>query len=67
VFLCLRQHGLVINAEKCVFGAPSIDFLSHRVTAGGITSLPTYLSAVLEFPHHNKVKELRGFLSLLNF
>jgi hypothetical protein len=67
VFLCLRQHGLVINAEKCVFGAPSIDFLGHRVTAGGVTPLPTYVSAVLDFPRPNTVKEVQGFLGLLNF
>jgi hypothetical protein len=67
VFLRLRQHGLVIKAEKCVFGAPSIDFLGHRVTAGGVTPLPTYVSAVLDFPHPNTVKELQGFLGLLNF
>jgi hypothetical protein len=67
VFLCLRQHGLVINADKCVFGAPSIHFLGHRVTAGGVTPLPTYVSAVLDFPHPNTVNELQGFLGLLNF
>jgi hypothetical protein len=67
VFLRLRQHGLVINAEKCVLGAPSIDFLGHRVTAGGVTSLPTYVSAVLDFPRPNTVKELQRFLGLLNF
>jgi hypothetical protein len=67
VFLRLRQHGLVINTEKCVFGAPSIDFLCHRVTAGGVTHLPTYFSSVLDFPRPNTVKELQGFLGLLNF
>jgi hypothetical protein len=67
VFLRLRQHGLVINAEKCVFGAPSIDFLGHRVTPGGVTSLPTYVLAVLDFPRPNTVKELQGYLGLLNF
>ncbi len=67
VFLRLRQHGLVINAEKCVFGAPSIDFLGHRVTAGGVNRLPTYVSAVLDFPRPSTVKELQGFLGLLNF
>jgi hypothetical protein len=56
VFLRLRQHGLVINAEKCVFGAPSIDFLGHRVTGGGVTPLPTYVSAVLDFPRPNTAK-----------
>ncbi|MFN9941561.1 MAG: hypothetical protein ACK56I_19000, partial [bacterium] len=67
VFLRLRQHGIVIHAEKCVSGVPSIDFLGPRVTAGGVTPLPNYVSAVLDFPRPNTVKELQGFLGLLNF
>jgi hypothetical protein len=59
VFLLLHQHGLIINAEKCVFGAPSIHFLGHRVTAGSITPLPTFVSAVLDFPCPNIVNELQ--------
>ncbi len=30
LFLRLREHGLVINLEKCVFGVESIDFLGHQ-------------------------------------
>jgi hypothetical protein len=41
--------------------------LGHRVTAGGVTPLPNYVSAVLDFPRPNTVKELQGFLGLLNF
>ena len=31
VFQRLRQHGLVINAAKCRFGVPTIDFLGHMI------------------------------------
>ncbi len=34
LFTCLREHGLVINAEKCVFGASSIEFLGHSPVGG---------------------------------
>jgi hypothetical protein len=60
VFLCLRQHGLVINAENCVFGALYIDFFGHRVNGGGVTPLPTYVSAVLDFPHPNMSRSCKG-------
>jgi hypothetical protein len=36
LFFKLREHGLVINLEKCVFGVESIDFLEHRVSAAGV-------------------------------
>jgi hypothetical protein len=58
---------LVINAEKCIFGVPSIDFLGHRVDAAGVTPLPQYVSAVVDFPQPSTVKELQAFLGMLNF
>jgi hypothetical protein len=65
LFSRLREHGLVINAEKCVFGASSIEFLRHRVDANG--ARPTYVEAVVDFPLPTNVKELQAFLGLLNF
>jgi hypothetical protein len=37
---------------------PSIDFLGHRVDAAGVTPLPQYVSAVVDFPQPSTVKEL---------
>jgi cleavage and polyadenylation specificity factor subunit 1 len=36
VFYRLRDAGLVINAEKCVFAETTIKFLGHKVSAAGI-------------------------------
>jgi hypothetical protein len=33
----LQQAGLTANAEKCEFEKDTIDFLGHKVTAGGVT------------------------------
>jgi hypothetical protein len=60
VFLLLRQHGLIINAEKCVFGAPSIDFLGHRVTSSGNTPLPTFVWRCWTFPAPTWSMSCRG-------
>jgi hypothetical protein len=62
IFLHSREHGLVINAEKCIFCVPSIDFLGHRVTP-----LLQYISAAVDFPQPSTVKELQAFLGMLNF
>ncbi len=45
LFLRLREHGLVIYLEKCMFGARTIDFLGHRVTADGVSPLPSHVKA----------------------
>ncbi len=61
IFLRLREHGLVINAEKCIFGVPSIDILGHRVDAASVTLLPQYVSAVVDFSQPSTVKELQAW------
>ena len=63
----LLEHGLVIKLEKCRFGVEQIDFLGHRVSASGITPLPSKVTAVLEYPQPSNAKGLERFLGMLNF
>ena len=35
----LAEHGIVLNAEKCVLGVPEVQFLGHMVSARGIIPL----------------------------
>jgi hypothetical protein len=57
LFTRLREQGLVINVDKCVFGAPSIQFLGHRLSAEGVEPLPENVSAVMDFPRPSTVKD----------
>jgi len=59
LFCRLREHGLVINAEKCCFSVRALDFLGHRVSAAGASPLPAYVEAVEAFPPPTSVKELQ--------
>ena len=36
VLTIFKQHGLVLNGEKCALGASAVDYLGHKVTAEGI-------------------------------
>jgi hypothetical protein len=67
IFTKLKNHGLVINLEKCTFGASSVDYLGHRVSAEGVRPLPSYVQAVEEVPQPGTVKQLQAFLRLVNF
>ena len=67
LFERLRKHQLVINAEKCIFGVGSLDFLGHHVSPAGVTPLSNYVEAVTNFPPPTTIKELQQFLGLLNF
>jgi len=63
----LREHGLVLNAEKCEFGRSSIEFLGHLVSAKGAVPLKRHVAAITRFPLPGSVKELQAFLGLVNF
>jgi cleavage and polyadenylation specificity factor subunit 1 len=63
----LRQHGLVLNGEKCLFGQSSVEFLGHLVSAEGAAPMEKHVAAVRKFPQPTTVKELQGYLGLINF
>ncbi len=63
----MRQHGLVLNGEKCLFGQSSVEFLGHLVSAEGAAPMEKHVAAVKKFPQPTTVKELQGYLGLINF
>ncbi|GBL74417.1 Retrovirus-related Pol polyprotein from transposon 17.6 [Araneus ventricosus] len=67
VFQRFKEYGVRLNASKCVLGKSSVKFLGHIVTSDGITPLPEKVSAITDFPEPSTVKDLRRFLSLINF
>jgi hypothetical protein len=67
VFAVLQSNGLVVNPDKCMFGCTEVEFLGHRLTAGGISPLPSRVQAIADFPPPVTVKQLQAFLGLFNF
>jgi hypothetical protein len=67
VMLKLREYGLVLNLEKCIFGQTEIDFLGHHVTAGGVQPLEDHVAAVRDFAPPRDRVQLQRFLGLVNF
>ncbi len=67
LFTRLREHRLVINVEKCVFGAPSIQFVGHHLSAEGVEPLLENVSTVTDLPRPSTVMEMQMFLGMVNF
>ena len=63
----LEEHGLVLNKEKCVFGASSVDYLGHVVSAEGIQPLQARVAAIQDFPPPTTRGELQRFLGMINY
>ena len=63
----LAAIGIVINPNKCVLGAESLEFLGHQVDKHGIRPLEEKVDAVRHFPRPTSQRKLRQFLGLVNF
>jgi hypothetical protein len=57
VFLKLRQHGVKLNPEKCVFGIPRGMLLSFVVSECGIEANPKKILAIMDM---GPIKNLKG-------
>ena len=62
-----RQHGLVLNAEKCQLGVAELDYLGHHVSASGIKPIMDKVAAIKKFPRPDTVRQLQTFLGMVNF
>ena len=67
VFERLSDNGVLLNPSKCIFGADSISFLGHQVTAGGIRPLEEKVTAIREYKRPETKKDLKRFLGMVNF
>lgn len=67
VFDRLKQFGLTIRLEKCLFGVKSIQFLGHTITKYGSVPLNTKVEAIQQFPQPSNVKSLQSYLGMINF
>jgi hypothetical protein len=57
VFVKLRQHGVKLNPEKCVFGVPRGMLLRLVVSERGIKANPDKISAIMDM---GPIKNLKG-------
>lgn len=67
VFKRLRDTGLKVKWEKCHFLQKEVKFLGHQISAEGITTDPSKVAAVKEWPVPGTVKELQSFLGLCSY
>ena len=67
VFERLRKAGLKVHPGKCVFGADSIDFLGHRISADKLEPQQDKLAAVRDLPSPTDLSSLRAALGLFSY
>ncbi|RVW12134.1 Retrovirus-related Pol polyprotein from transposon 17.6 [Vitis vinifera] len=63
----IRQFRLRLNPKKCTFGVTFGKLLGHIVSEQGIEVDPEKIRAILDMPTPRTKKEIRGFLSRLQY
>jgi hypothetical protein len=61
------EHDLYFKLEKCVFHAPSIDYLGVILEKGVTRMDPIKISGIKDWPTPKTVKDIHSFLSFCNF
>jgi cleavage and polyadenylation specificity factor subunit 1 len=63
----LRSNGLLINSDKCTWGATTVEFLGHTISAVGISPVQQRLAAIQAHPQPRTIRDVQGYLGLFNF
>lgn len=67
VFETLREANMKVQIDKCEFFKKEIEFLGFLVSSEGITTNPTKVQAIVDFPSPKTLKDLRSFLGLSGY
>lgn len=63
----IKLHGLRLNRNKCVFAAPSIEFVGHRIDAQGIHKSDKHIEAVRDAPKATSHEDMQLFLGKASY
>lgn len=63
----LEAARLTSRKEKCKFLCVEVKLLGHIVNTKGVQMDPDRVRAILDFPAPRTIKQLRGFLGLINY
>lgn len=63
----LQEYNVLLNKEKCIFGAVEIEFLGHVLSEKGVSPTESRIEAITKFREPKTVAELRSFLGLITY
>jgi hypothetical protein len=67
ILSALRAHHLHLKRSKCLFGAPSVAYLSHVIAEGSVSMDADKVAAVAAWPLPRSAQGLHGFLGLVGY
>ncbi|KRY56479.1 Uncharacterized protein T03_3767, partial [Trichinella britovi] len=63
----LKEFGLRIRKEKCIFFQREVEYLGHILSSKGIRADPKKTAAIVNMPLPTNIAKLRSFLGMCNY
>jgi hypothetical protein len=63
----LARQRLFVKRSKCSFGASSVAYLGHTISASGVAMDPAKVQAISDWPVPRSARAVRGFLGLAGY
>lgn len=67
VFAILQENSLFVKQSKCLFAQTELEYLGHVISAAGVATVPSKITAIQQWPTPSSVKQLRSFLGLAGY
>lgn len=67
VLSLLRKNCYFAKLSKCSFAQTSVSFLGHIISATGVHTDPSKISAIIQWPTPTSCRQLRAFLGLTGY
>ena len=67
VFTLLARDQWKVKISKCRFAQQSISYLGHIVSHNGMSTDPSKIESIQQWPQPQNIKELRSFLGLASY
>lgn len=63
----LKEYGILLNKDKCVFNVNRLEFLGHELSSDGIRPTESRITAIENFRKPSNISELRSYLGLITY